>query len=59
MAAMAKLVELGKIKSVGVSNFSPSRMRQANAALAKRGIPLEVNQVRYYLLHREIENNGT
>ncbi|HEX7620413.1 MAG TPA: aldo/keto reductase [Anaerolineales bacterium] len=58
MNAMADLVEAGKIRSVGVSNFNPARMRRAHAALAKRGIPLAVNQVRYSLLHREIETNG-
>jgi len=58
MNAMADLVESGKIRSVGVSNFNPARMRRAHAALAKRGLPLAVNQVRYSLLHREIETNG-
>jgi aryl-alcohol dehydrogenase-like predicted oxidoreductase len=58
MNAMADLVEAGKIRSVGVSNFNPARMRRAHAALAKRGIPLTVNQVRYSLLNREIEANG-
>jgi aryl-alcohol dehydrogenase-like predicted oxidoreductase len=51
-------VEAGKIRSVGVSNFNPSRMRRAHAALAKRSLPLAVNQVRYSLLSREIETNG-
>ena len=59
MNAMADLVTSGKIRSVGVSNFSPVRMRRAHAALAKRGLPLAVNQVRYSLLHREIETDGT
>jgi len=58
MNAMADLVEAGKIRSVGVSNFNPARMRRAHAALAKRGLPLAVNQMRYSLLHREIETNG-
>jgi aryl-alcohol dehydrogenase-like predicted oxidoreductase len=58
MNAMADLLEAGKIRSVGVSNFSSSRMRRAHSALAKRGIPLAVNQVRYSLLSREIETNG-
>ena len=59
MNAMADLVEAGKIKSVGVSNFDPARMRRAYAALAKRGLPLALNQVRYNLIHREIETDGT
>jgi aryl-alcohol dehydrogenase-like predicted oxidoreductase len=58
MNAMADLVEAGKIRSVGVSNFNPARMRRAHAALAKRGLPLAVNQVRYSLLKREVETNG-
>ena len=58
MNAMADLVEAGKIKSVGVSNFSANWMRRAHTALAKRGLPLAVNQVRYSLLARNIEKNG-
>ena len=58
MNAMADLVEAGKIRSVGVSNFNPARMRRAHAALAKRGLPLAVNQMRYSMLSREIETNG-
>ena len=34
-------------------------MRRAHQALAKRGLPLAVNQVHYSLLHREIETDGT
>ena len=59
MNAMADLVEAGKIRAVGVSNFGPERMRRAHKALAKRGIPLAVNQVRYSLLYRGIETTGT
>lgn len=59
MNAMADLVEAGKIRSVGVSNFGPERMRRAHAALQKRGLPLATNQVRYSLLDRKIEIDGT
>ena len=58
MDAMADLVEAGKIRSVGVSNFKPDRMRRAFQELKKRGLPLAVNQVRYSLLDRSIETNG-
>jgi len=58
MDAMADLVEAGKIRSVGVSNFNPERMRRAHAQLKKRGLPLAVNQVLYSLLDRSIETNG-
>jgi len=59
MAAMADLVANKAIRSVGVSNFNQARMRRAHAALAKRGIPLASNQVRYSLVDRRIESNGT
>jgi aryl-alcohol dehydrogenase-like predicted oxidoreductase len=58
MDAMADLVEAGKIRSVGVSNFSPAQMRRAHKALQRRGLPLAVNQVKYSLLDRSIERNG-
>jgi aryl-alcohol dehydrogenase-like predicted oxidoreductase len=58
MNAMADLVEEGKIRSVGVSNFNVDQMRRAHDALAKRGLPLAVNQVQYSLLYRKIESNG-
>ncbi len=58
MNAMADLAEVGKIRSVGVSNFSEKQMRQAHTALAKRGLPLASNQVHYSLLARDIEYNG-
>ena len=58
MNAMADLVEAGKIRAVGVSNFDAQRMRRAHAALEKRGIPLAANQMHYSLLHRDIERNG-
>ena len=59
MAAMADLVAEKKIRAVGVSNFNAARMRRAHAALAARGLALASNQVRYNLLDRRIESNGT
>ena len=58
MDAMADLVEDGKIRSVGVSNFNAERMRRAHAALQKRGLSLASNQVQYSLWKRSIETNG-
>ena len=58
MAQLADAVEMGKLKAVGVSNYSAEQMRQAHAALARRGIPLASNQVEYSLLHRQPEVNG-
>lgn len=58
MDHLADAVVAGKIKAVGVSNYSAEQMREAHAALAKRGIPLASNQVEYSLLHRKPEVNG-
>jgi aryl-alcohol dehydrogenase-like predicted oxidoreductase len=56
--AMADLVQAGKIKTVGISNFSAKRMRAIHAALGRRGVPLVSNQMQYSLLDRRIESNG-
>lgn len=58
MEQLADAVESGKLKAVGVSNYSAEQMREAHAALARRGIPLASNQVEYSLLHRQPEVNG-
>lgn len=58
MELLADAVEAGKVKAVGVSNYSAEQMREAHTALAKRGIPLASNQVEYSLLHRQPETNG-
>jgi aryl-alcohol dehydrogenase-like predicted oxidoreductase len=58
MELLADAVEAGKVKAVGVSNYSAEQMRIAHAALARRGIPLASNQVEYSLLHRQPEVNG-
>ncbi len=58
MELMADAVEVGKVKAVGVSNYSAEQMRIAHATLAKHGIPLASNQVEYSLLHRQPEVNG-
>jgi aryl-alcohol dehydrogenase-like predicted oxidoreductase len=58
MSHMADAVESGKVRTVGVSNYSAAQMRQAHAALAARGVPLASNQVEYSLLHRQPETNG-
>ena len=58
MHLMADAVEAGKVKAVGVSNYSAEEMRHAHAELAKRGIPLASNQVQYSLLYRKPEVDG-
>ena len=55
MKTLKKLVQLGKVRTVGVSNFNLARMKAAQEALS----PLELasNQVKYNLLDRNIEDD--
>ncbi|WNS45684.1 aldo/keto reductase [Paenibacillus sp. MMS20-IR301] len=59
MKAMAGLVAAGKIRYVGVSNYSVKQMTEAHRILKTYGLTLVSNQVKYNLLHRSIEQNGT
>jgi aryl-alcohol dehydrogenase-like predicted oxidoreductase len=59
MAAMAQLVKAQKVRWIGVSNFSADRMRRAHAALRAQGVALVANQVKYSMLDRRIEHDGT
>jgi aryl-alcohol dehydrogenase-like predicted oxidoreductase len=59
MYAMADLVRAGKIRTVGVSNFTAKQMRRCHDVLSSRRVPLVSNQVHYSLLRRGIERNGT
>jgi aryl-alcohol dehydrogenase-like predicted oxidoreductase len=58
MGFMADAVAAGKVRAIGVSNYSAAQLRLAHAALGERGIPLASNQVEYSLLHRAPEVNG-
>ena len=58
MDALAQAYRAGKIRAIGVSNYSADQMRQAHTRLARHGIPLASNQVHYNLLHRKPESNG-
>jgi diketogulonate reductase-like aldo/keto reductase len=53
MAAMEELVDAGKVRFIGVSNFSVAQMERAQAAMKKYRIV--ANQVRYNLADRTIE----
>lgn len=58
MALMADAVEAGKVRAVGVSNYSADQLRLAHATLAERGIPLASVENAYSLLDRRVETNG-
>ncbi len=53
MSAMEELVEEGKIRHVGVSNFTVQQMEEAQAVMAKSRFVS--NQVEYSLTNRSIE----
>jgi aryl-alcohol dehydrogenase-like predicted oxidoreductase len=58
MGLMADAVEAGKVRAVGVSNYTAAQMRTANEVLSRRGLSLAANQVQYSLLHRRPEVDG-
>ncbi|MCX7841087.1 MAG: aldo/keto reductase, partial [Anaerolineae bacterium] len=59
MKGMAEAVNAGLTRAVGVSNYNAAWTRRAHRALAERDIPLASNQLKYSLLDRRIERNGT
>lgn len=54
MGAMEALVDTGKIRALGVSNFDVEDLEEARAALRKH--PLACDQVLYHLRERRIEH---
>ena len=58
MEVMAEAVKSGKVRAVGVCNFSEAQIREAHAALAGHGIPLATAMAGYSLLRRYPETNG-
>jgi len=58
LRALARAVDAGLIRWVGVSNYGAGRLRRAARLLASYGVPLVANQVNYSLLNRAPEING-
>ena len=58
MRALAGVVHSDKVRWVGVSNYGARRLRRAHETLAKYGVELVSNQVKYSLLDRSPEING-
>lgn len=53
MGELLRLRQEGKLRAIGVSNFSAAQVRQARAALGS--VPLASVQAEYSLLEREVE----
>jgi len=55
MGAMEELMAQGKIRAIGVSNFSVEQMEEANSALSK--FEISASQFNYSLIHRKVEKD--
>jgi L-glyceraldehyde 3-phosphate reductase len=58
MGALATAVQSGKALYVGLSNYDGKRMEQAVAILSEMRVPFVINQNRYSIFDRTVENNG-
>ena len=56
MGALAHAVRQGKALYVGISSYSPERMREAAAILKSEGVRLLIHQPSYSMLNRWVEN---
>lgn len=56
--ALDGLVRQGKALYVGISNYNKEQTEQAVTLFRKLGTPFVINQIRYSLLNRQIEENG-
>lgn len=58
MGALATAVQSGKALYVGLSNYDGPRMERAASILTEMRVPFVINQNRYSIFDRTIENNG-
>ncbi len=58
MGALATAVQSGKALYVGLSNYDGEHLAQASAILEEMRVPFVINQNRYSIFDRSIENNG-
>ena len=58
MGALATAVHSGKALYVGLSNYDGEHLAQAAAILKELSVPFVINQNRYSIFDRTIENNG-
>ena len=58
MGALATAVQSGKALYVGLSNYNGEQLEKAAAILERMNVPFVINQNRYSIFDRTIENNG-
>lgn len=58
MGALAQIVNSGKALYVGLSNYNGERLKKASALLREMKVPFVINQNRYNIFDRTIEENG-
>lgn len=58
MGALASAVQSGKALYAGLSNYDGERLAQATEILNELKVPFVINQNRYSIFDRTIENNG-
>ena len=58
MGALATAVQSGKALYVGLSNYDGETLKKATALLAELRVPFIINQNRYSIFDRTIEQNG-
>lgn len=55
VGALEALVQAGKVRAIGASNFKPARFAEGLAEAKRRGVPFAAQQPEYNLMNREIE----
>ena len=58
MGALNQIVKSGKALYVGLSNYNGEQLEKASKILEELNCPFIINQNRYSILYRTIENNG-
>jgi aryl-alcohol dehydrogenase-like predicted oxidoreductase len=58
MDRFAEIARDGRVRAIGVSNFSASQMYAAAKRLERHGIALAANEVQFSIFHRDPERNG-
>lgn len=56
MGALADIVKSGKALYVGVSNYTPEQTKEASRVIRSMGVPLTIQQQRYHMHYRDIED---